>query len=333
MSYNYSTHVLEQFRTAIKAAGGVSTIGGQKIRMDMGMLEPIVPLSQLIAKSPKFELADNGDILGDWARVLEMGTPEYLHLPYPAVVLEYSFSDVEALAEGRVLIAKRLVLCLEYDTFKDSFFGKQARRYCKDVGLEGSIIMIPIYFMENIWMPYPFAAVVAKDVSKSTCLAYARDGKNYKSQVGYAVFPIGESYGLSMAQDLGVNGAFDTALSDVSEEVFVLLGLTVALSCCNVGMVETPVPDKLNKKRAKSGKLPLYSYKQIVIKPSHGEHASSGRSGSTITGRQSPRLHARRGHIRTLHGGARRVWVSPAMVGRGTKGVVKSSYRVGGAKG
>lgn len=132
-----------------------------------------------------------------------------------------------------------------------------------------------------------------------------------------------------MIDDNGLDGAYEISMADVAEEVFVVLGLTVSLSCSNIEVIDTPAPEKLNRKRVKNGKLPFFGYKRIEIRPASADRGGRVR-GQSMDGRQSPRLHHRRGHIRNLRGGAKRVWVSPAMVGSGTKGFVKSSYRVGG---
>jgi Calcineurin-like phosphoesterase len=68
-----------------------------------------------------------GDVLRNWSKVFEIGTGEFLRLPYPEVVLEYSFSDVSHLGPDRLLISKRLVICIEYDPYKDSPLGQTVR--------------------------------------------------------------------------------------------------------------------------------------------------------------------------------------------------------------
>lgn len=260
-----------------------------------------------------------------------MATGDDLHLPYPTIVLEYSFSDCSRLGDDRMLIAKRVVVCMEFDACQDSYFGRQARKMLGDsVNLPGSLMVVPIFFVEGLWMPYPFACVVTVDRSGGgSGLVYSENGRRVESSVGYCTFPINQAHSLEMIREHGVKGAYEISMSDVAEEVFVLLGLCVSLTCSNVGIIETSTPEKLNKKRARNGKLPFFSYKQIVIHPAPTAKRASS-ADHFVEGRQSPRLHHRRGHVRNLRGGVKRVWVSPAMVGSGTKGFVKSSYRVGG---
>ncbi len=332
MQYNYSAHIVEQFEKVLANMGNRVEHNGIGMRFSRGVASTIKPLVESIKVSPKFALPDNGDVLGNnWGKVLEMCTGEFLRLPYPEVVLEYSFSDVSHLGPDRMLISKRLVICIEYDPYKDSPLGQTVRSMVgSNADLSGAVLVFPVFFNSGVWMPYPFAAAITRTRGGcSSGLVYVDNGRRIESSVGYTVFPIGREFAGEMIAEHGMRGAYDTAMSDTAEEIFVVLGLCVSLSCSNVGIVDTPAPEKLNKKRVKNGRMPFYGYKEIVIKPAANGSAGS-KAGCAFEGRQSPRLHARRGHIRHLQGGEKRVWVSAAMVGSGTKGVVKSTYRVGG---
>ena len=326
--YNYSTHALEDMRALLSSVQRPEVVCGVEMRAPEHLVAPLEPLCGLLAEAPKFALPNNGDLLmGDWGRVLEMATDEYLRLPFPSVAMEFPFSDVTRMAQDRILIPKRIVLALEYEHYKDTYFGRAAERGVHGRGdLDGAVLLVPVY-RTDLWLPYPFFAVVSP--KRGGCysgLVYSGgDGGRIESSVGYTVVPIG-GYSDSMIAEHGPKKAYGIALSDVAEEVFVLLALTVALSCSNVGVVDSPSPDKLNKKRTKNGKLPFFGYKQIVIRPT-GE-SRRGDASNSSSGRQAPRLHHRRGHIRNLDGGAKRVWVRPAMVGDGTRGVIHSDYTI-----
>lgn len=102
----------------------------------------------------------------------------------------------------------------------------------------------------------------------------------------------------------------------------VIRGLAV-LNCSNVKVVDNPAPDALNRKRAKQGKPPLFTYKTLHIKP---PTSGAGRAGGSSGDRNLPRLHLRRGHIRRLPTGTT-TWVQSCMVGSAANGMVMKDYR------
>lgn len=104
----------------------------------------------------------------------------------------------------------------------------------------------------------------------------------------------------------------------------VIRGLSV-MNCSNVKCIENPPPKFLNKKRAKAGKVPMFSYWTLHISTNDQRQAKNGDAAQS--GRNGPRLHLRRGHIRRLHSGAT-TWVQSCMVGEQSRGVVAKDYRV-----
>ena len=103
----------------------------------------------------------------------------------------------------------------------------------------------------------------------------------------------------------------------------VVRGLSV-LNCSNVTVIDNPPPAALNKKRAKSGKGPLFTYKTLHINTSKAQVLSGA---SSLTERNATRLHLRRGHIRRLPTGTT-TWVQSCMVGSTSNGMVMKDYRV-----
>jgi len=97
------------------------------------------------------------------------------------------------------------------------------------------------------------------------------------------------------------------------------------LRCKNVYIKDIPAPKHLNKARSKKRKTPLYAYKVLEVK---NEDQIVNISDSTGRKHKSPRIHLRRGHIRTFQNGTS-TYVSPCVVGSRTRGIIHKDYAVG----
>jgi hypothetical protein len=101
------------------------------------------------------------------------------------------------------------------------------------------------------------------------------------------------------------------------------------LSCKNITTKTVSAPDKLNKKRIKQGKQPLFSYHTLVIKP------VDNRQKSIPKHLWENRIHLQRGHFKTytaekpLFGHITgRFWWQPHVRGRNKNGMVMKDYSV-----
>lgn len=102
----------------------------------------------------------------------------------------------------------------------------------------------------------------------------------------------------------------------------------VALSARGTSQRKVEEPRKLNKKREAKGRQPLYSYKVLKVEGV----SPSGRFRKEGNVRSSPRLHWRRGHVRTLRSGAK-VPVQAALVGDPALGFADKDYILSNIKG
>lgn len=106
-----------------------------------------------------------------------------------------------------------------------------------------------------------------------------------------------------------------------------IMELCEALTCSNVSSVRRdPVGPKVNARRIKDGKLPLYETRVLTIQSASGTQHSGG--ASSDVDRNGPRQHLRRGHIRRLppdH--TTKIWVNSCTVGSGP-GRIEKSYAV-----
>jgi len=145
------------------------------------------------------------------------------------------------------------------------------------------------------------------------------------------------SFGTDISKFIGTNGDImynNTSLSITpmgtnSESSTVCLianvapvaNLVACLACSNIGQkVVNKVSDKVNIKRIKKGKLPIFEQRVLMVmneKPN--KHGVSGSQPM-----YSKRQHMRRGHIRRLPD--KKIWVRPCVVGDSSKGVIESIY-------
>lgn len=92
------------------------------------------------------------------------------------------------------------------------------------------------------------------------------------------------------------------------------------MNCSNVCTMDN-IPSRLKQQRQKKkSKTPLFTYKTLHITNAPKKKGLPG--GGTHA---SPRIHLRRGHIRTLPTGST-TWVQPCVVGDKSKGIVHKDY-------
>ena len=116
-----------------------------------------------------------------------------------------------------------------------------------------------------------------------------------------------------------------------SHEALSILNLCLlTLNCKNIGTETTPAPVKLNNKRKKKGKLPIFSYKTLVLKPFGKKQEALAEKGLW-----NNRIHLAMGHWRTYtkdrpmfgkYPG--RFWIPAHVRGRNRDGVVMKDYKV-----
>lgn len=128
----------------------------------------------------------------------------------------------------------------------------------------------------------------------------------------------GEAFGYESFMS---SSRYDQAKSFVKMNLNVF-ALMECLSCSNIEYIDNPAPRFINEKRMKKGKAPFYTYKTLHIKIGDNENAQTvPGSGSHA----SPRMHLRRGHVRTLSDG-RKIWVQHCIVGSKDDGIVEKDY-------
>ncbi len=100
--------------------------------------------------------------------------------------------------------------------------------------------------------------------------------------------------------------------------------LFALLETSNVGVKVLSAPLKLNKKRHKKKRTPFFEYRVLEIDLFKPRVATVGVHGDK---RESPKMHMRRGHPRTLHNG-REIKIPAMIVGDKDKGFILKDYEI-----
>lgn len=282
-------------------------------------LDALKKVCPLIRDSRKFHMGDVSDLENlipqQNGQAFFTDDPEYLRLPYPVTWFDFSFSD-SVRAEScnprdvpRIINSKEAVLVSEFGA--PSFLVAYFFSYIKELAM---------------WIPAEFCAFIAiggcRDINKvlldkMTGQSNAETDKGTISAVWFVDAPPEHKDHL-ITREYNLN----FRLLEVSLRV---------LNCKNIRSVKIPAPEKLNKKRAKSGKTPLFSYHVLDI-ALPGQGASHQQTGTAQGGVQ--RVHLCRGHIKHYtseaplmgrHVGA--YWWEPQLRGRGA-GIVAKDYNV-----
>ena len=116
----------------------------------------------------------------------------------------------------------------------------------------------------------------------------------------------------------------------INNKILGVFNILLLLVCCKNITTETIFPPaKLNRKRKKKGKQPIFSYKTLIIKP-------TGKKQESIPKHLwDNRIHLARGHFKTytkenpLFGKITgRFWWQPHVRGRNHEGVVMKDYKI-----
>ena len=134
-------------------------------------------------------------------------------------------------------------------------------------------------------------------------------------------------------QDLNMAGRMERYMGEMLKNlgglmvkhVKTLAAFNVLINTKNIEMRTHQPNPKLNKKRAKKGSPLFFEYKVLDLYPNRTQYTGGERL--TETGRQAPRCHLRRGHVRRLHTGGT-TFVRQAIIGQPDEGVILKDYKV-----
>lgn len=322
---NYCSQALE---TMAVIGNTVSGIGKYSMDRDPQFTLDIAKSARdtilLMNQAVKFILPEWGRVFNEdeWKLVENQRFPS--RLPYPVIAVEfpctYNMGYSEVIKNREVPSSKRIALAAEYEAII---------ALCPD--LLGPIVegnphpqkegfyVFPVCYADpaEVWTPPPSAMFMPR-------VGMIGDEELMQARMGtICVLPLGrESYTYYPEEERQSRAA-----RDVADEALAITHLMIALSL-DKGRHETlPAPEKLNRKRVKKGKVPLFEYKvlDIVADVLHQPKESTHERSSSH--HASPRMHNRRGHLRRLASG-QTTWVRNAIIGKPSRGRVIKDYAV-----
>jgi hypothetical protein len=277
-------------------------VSGRRIGVSLPPLDlhHIAGIAQRIKSSVHFAVEDGGIIFADGLKGIR-GVE--LRLPFPSITIEYLNGDPLSFDH------KVLILASEAESLIRS----------PDV-MEPVIQVLFVLFSEKhgVWLPQPVGFNIP---------ALWYEGTSDTSIEGMIVAfikavptqydKIIEESGFDTIKRAFFNGLF--------HHITALMEFLEALSCSNVSTeIIQHESKRLNEKRVRKGKLPLYETRVLSI-PVPNIRAPRGECGHSD--RRGPRQHLRRGHIRILPD-ERRIWVNSCVVGSRADGVIHKRYTV-----
>lgn len=262
-----------------------------------------------------FAMPDGGRIFDDKLRGIK---GEIVRLPFKQITIEY-FN--EKFKEG-MFNGKKIILAIEVESDNEILSMLGCAHNYKD---------------EHVILVFAAANTTSNEwfmCATGYCLQCSWDyyddnvvdiGKGELSFVGKPFAAMPECYKKAKNESSSAS-FFEDAVSDIVRESRVVLELCEALTCRNVSSVPIEkINQSKNVRRIKNGKLPLYETRMLVVDTSLKSNQKS--LSSSLSDRNSPRQHLRRGHIRRLNDD-RKIWVNSCVVGDKQNGIVNKNYSV-----
>lgn len=295
----------------------------------------------------KFRLPDAGDLLGIDRKTRSFSRDDFdvLHMPYKACALEYTFSPEKHTLDSdyRHISGKRITLVVDIPAGEEK--GGNFQKIIDAIPefkIEGGLIVTGFWSNDDenpirpsidhcAWEIASAVTVIPRHQNfhpgRSVPNIYMANRGDLKIFFAITVQTIFDFH----TQRVGPAQSLSTMSADLNDDLHVAFDFMLALSCNNVRINQSTgeTRQKLNKKRIANKKVPFFEYKELHIEgvkldPSAQNIVSRG---LTATGRHSPRMHLRRGHMRNL-GPGKRTWVNMAIIRASTTGVIQKDYIV-----
>lgn len=308
---NYSSKAIQDLKEQLDVIKYDAPAAAYMIQMLVDFLE----------KSVKFVLPQGG-LLFEFGG-FKQSDVDLMSLPYPIMTIEYEANE-EDVEDTNTRSSKRIAVAFDSKEMISYLPVLQRKSY------QNGMVVFPISYIDMIgkWCPC-WGGVFLKYHSELIKVPDEQRGSPFrKSKTGlgmeFGIVPLGE-IGLETLEKNSGDALNDVVSVDIGGEQIAVVQLCSALNCENVSVSDARDPDqliKINKKRLKSKKAPLFQYKILNIKV--GE--TSSKNKKDIVGHHaSPRSHLRRGHPRRLPSG-KTIWIQNTVVG--TTGNINKTYKV-----
>lgn len=290
-------------------------------------------MANIIKSAKHFTIPDNGRLFDDKLKGLR-GVKA--RLPYQSITIEYYVEEKDDYSVNTpVYSPKRVVIASEltYETLMalTKFFWDTADHIERIFALLPDDMFLQIFViavLDGSWVPMPLSWIMPITWDCSTLNMRRLEPLNESPKdanqfIGLPQATLPGAFNVLVGQ-IGEQEALRYAVNDISEEMGVVLALCEALACSNVTIDTIQTENKkVNTRRVKKGKLPLYETKVLSIEVPQ----THGKTGVTIQERRGPRQHLRRGHIRILKS-EKRIWINSCVVGDKKKGRIDKKYRI-----
>ena len=338
---NYCAHAVPALHAMAQAfdypdaiPGATAMLAGMPVQAQKEMSSLYTRVAAAIHNAPKFVVPNYGLIFD---REMDRGQyRELFRAPFGQLAIEFhSPADRRLFEAGDVPADKRIVLCMEAGQDDQEF---RLTPYVENPpDDQDGILIVSVFSQDSVWSVYPVAGwlpysepwVNGREVSEAEAISSRGSGGELLSwdisMPKLRGVVLSEWHVSKLAEAYGTDNFAARSMRDLSQEALAAVDLCLSLGVDN-GIEQfdsVAAPTKLNRKRERKGKPPLYEYKILRLPGGGGPRKAHGPSQGTH--HASPRFHLRRGHLRRLRSG-KVTWVRPTSVGDRTRGAVEKAY-------
>jgi hypothetical protein len=330
---NYAAKVVRDCATWTQI--GPQIPGGREESNALAML-----MASAIAKAQHFSLPDSGAFF-DKSMVSMHG--QAVRLPFPFITVSFYVENETKLAPGIEQAApshKRFALAMELprEMIASLLRDEVAAEQLTNGGKSPAVMILPSNYSPEAdrWLPSLMAAFVSthdwegRELEDVKVVRFAADEADPArvAPISVLTYPMMPRIFAHLGQGQDPDTYRAACTSDLSSEVRAVLNLCEALSCSNVRTESIEgAPAQVNAKRERAGKLPLLAT-HILTLETPVARLEGRETLSTGDDKRTVRQHLRRGHIRRLEGGQRKIWVNACVVGSDLKGRIDKAYDV-----
>lgn len=335
----------EPLNYTIKAIESLESLAKRLATARHPDLTPTLDIINYLKRAIVFVLPQINDLIDPDSLQRATDGVEMQRLPFPICSLESHYTTLHLSEQYSVAYPKRISLCIESEALTAGPV-KATVEMSANIPPEGAVVVFSITEVppehaaglpENQrWSVFPFAGIAPrippskippKGKGAYFQLGISREKKPVTLDAGYYLAPVCPAQATQYLDHVKLAGTmteFDAAAGDLFDEVLAPLVVTSILSCRNTTVERVEASQKLNKKRAASGKPPIPGYSFISISAPPDRQVSTGQGGTHA----SPRSHLRRGHIRRYKETGKTIWVQATMVNANGPGQAKQVYKV-----